>query len=308
MQGADAFKTGEWQKAYDLFRRAEALYHAPPHLLYMARSSEKLGRLVEAVELYNRIIHERLSSGAPEAFVHAQERSRVEVEPLKPRLARLTVTIQGQTDEPIEVRANGKTIAAGLLGVAHPVDPGTYELTVEAEHARAEPVVVTLAEGGQESVTLRLETPEEATPTTEPVGVATGGDASFADQGAGSSPMPAYIALGVGAVGVGLGTVFLLDRLSKQNEADELFQDGGCAEDGACTGQEQEEIKDLSSQAATSGTFALIGYGVGAAALGTGLFLLFTGDEDPEQMARESAKPSVRPLVGWRTVGVEGRF
>src|SRR5579883_2443273 len=49
--------------------RAEALVHAPTHLLYIARTEAKLGQLVEASETYARIQHEALAPDAPKAFV-----------------------------------------------------------------------------------------------------------------------------------------------------------------------------------------------------------------------------------------------
>src|SRR5689334_20899999 len=40
-QGADAFAAGKWQEAVELFSRAEALVHAPAHLMFIARSELK---------------------------------------------------------------------------------------------------------------------------------------------------------------------------------------------------------------------------------------------------------------------------
>src|SRR4051812_5156740 len=50
--GADAFEQGHFERSLEFFGRAEQLVHAPPHLLYMARSFVKLGRLVDARETY----------------------------------------------------------------------------------------------------------------------------------------------------------------------------------------------------------------------------------------------------------------
>ncbi|NLE87761.1 MAG: hypothetical protein GX607_15340 [Myxococcales bacterium] len=298
-QGAEAFAAGEWQQAHDYFERAESLFHAPPHLLYMARSKEKLGELVEALELYNKIVREQLDSTAPRAFVDAQESAAEEMKAIEPRLARVTVTLEGPGADRAEVLANGKPVPAALLGVPRPMDPGTYEFTVVAEGAEAEPVVVTIDAGARESVTLRL-TAVEAAPLAPPPPAAEPADS-------GSSPVPAYVALGAGAVALGVGTFFLIDHLGKKGDADDLFNDRGCALDGACTVAEQNEIKDLSSEAATSGTLSIVGFGVGAAAVGAGLFLLLTNDSSTET-ARQHNEPHVRPVLGWRSVGLSGRF
>ncbi len=301
-QGAAAFAVEDWQRAYDFFARAESLFHAPPHLLYMARSKGKLGELVEALELYNKVVREQLDANAPQAFADAQGSAAAEMKELEPRLARVTVSVEGPGAEDAEVLANGRPVPAALLGVPRPMDPGTYEFTVTAQGAQAEPVVVTIDAGAQRSVTLQLSAVEAATPLPPPPAT------TPADSGTGSSPVPAYVALGAGAVALGVGTFFLIDHLGKKGDADGLFNDRGCALDGACTVAEQNEIKDLSSNAATSGTLSIVGFGVGAAAVGAGLFLLLTNDSSKAETARQQNEPHVRPVLGWRSVGLTGRF
>ncbi|HEX9621815.1 MAG TPA: tetratricopeptide repeat protein, partial [Polyangiaceae bacterium] len=79
-EGAKAFQEGRWQDAVDLFTRAESLVHAPPHLLFLARAQVKLGRLVAARELYNKILREPLAGDAPPAFLTAREAAEAEIE------------------------------------------------------------------------------------------------------------------------------------------------------------------------------------------------------------------------------------
>src|SRR5688572_28290531 len=66
--GAAAFNEGRYQDAIDMMTRAESLVHAPPHLLFIARSEENLGRLVKAREAYLKIVKEQIPPGAPGAF------------------------------------------------------------------------------------------------------------------------------------------------------------------------------------------------------------------------------------------------
>jgi len=44
-QGLRAMQEGRYSDTIEMFRGAEALVHAPPHYLYVARASEKLGKL-----------------------------------------------------------------------------------------------------------------------------------------------------------------------------------------------------------------------------------------------------------------------
>src|SRR5436190_24014691 len=69
--GRSAFEAGQYEKAIDSFSRAESLVHAPPHLLFLARSQAKLGRLIGAHETYLKITRETLKPNAPKAFSDA---------------------------------------------------------------------------------------------------------------------------------------------------------------------------------------------------------------------------------------------
>src|SRR6185503_4518095 len=71
-EGAKAFAAQRWSEAADLFTRAEAILHAPPHLLFLARARVKLGQLVLARETYTKIVRENIPANAPAAFVDAQ--------------------------------------------------------------------------------------------------------------------------------------------------------------------------------------------------------------------------------------------
>src|SRR5262245_168260 len=71
-EGAAAFNQGRFKDAVDLFTRAEALVHAPPHLLFLARAHAKLGQFVKAREAYMKILKEQLTANAPPAFRNAQ--------------------------------------------------------------------------------------------------------------------------------------------------------------------------------------------------------------------------------------------
>src|SRR5262249_44867150 len=67
-EGARAMSEKRYADAVDLFTRAEALVHAPPHLLYIARALAAQGKLVRAQETYVKIGRETLPPNAPKAF------------------------------------------------------------------------------------------------------------------------------------------------------------------------------------------------------------------------------------------------
>ena len=61
----DALEARDYKKSEDLFRRADALFHAPTISIGLARAQAGAGRFVESFESYNRIIREANTSTPP---------------------------------------------------------------------------------------------------------------------------------------------------------------------------------------------------------------------------------------------------
>lgn len=107
-----------------------------------------------------------------------------------------------------------------------------------------------------------------------------------------------YVGLGVGALGLGAGTVFALVSHGKRTDGDELCPGG------ACRASDKSELEKLDSQASLMGQLAVAGFAVGAAGVATGVTLVLLGREKPS-----SAKVgSVIPWVGYGSAGVAGTF
>src|SRR6478609_7783916 len=124
--GAKAYDEGRWADTVDRFTRAEALYHAPPHLLYIARASAKLGKLVQAHETYVKITREELPKSAPKAFVDAQRAAVTEQAGLEPRRAQVTIVVEVDGATKATVTMDGVDVPPALIGVAHSADPGSH--------------------------------------------------------------------------------------------------------------------------------------------------------------------------------------
>src|SRR3954454_24091886 len=71
-QGFAAFNEGRYRDALDLLERAESVVHAPTHMLFIARSYEKMGRLVKAGETYAKLLQEQLLPNASKPFRDAK--------------------------------------------------------------------------------------------------------------------------------------------------------------------------------------------------------------------------------------------
>jgi hypothetical protein len=321
-EGAKAFRDEQWQDAVDLFQRAESLVHAPPHLLYMARAHEKLGNLVKARELYNKITREKLAPGSPDAFRQAQVDAAEGLKGIEPRLARLTVKVEGPADVSYQVAMDGEEVPSALVGIARPVDPGDHEITVSAKGYKAEPATVTLGEGGSDTVTLRLvEDPSAAaatpaggaeeqvrTPATASTPTTPAEPTHDAKGGANGMRVGSFVALGVGVVGIGVGTAFGLKSRTNRSDADALEEEflADCGDACSRSDPRAREIDDLDDEAKSAQTLSAVGFAVGGVGLATGA-VLFLVSGKKRQSAAEAA-PRVRGWVGIGSAGVSGQF
>lgn len=322
-QGGDAFDAGRYEDALALFQNAERLVHALPHLLYIARSSEKLGKLVEAREAYLKIQRERLKPTDPEAFREAQAAADRELAALEPRLASVTVKLAGASAQEASVTVDGQPLSAALVGLPTPTNPGEHVFEARAAGKLAASQRVALAEGGKQVVTLTLEpdpnaAPAPASPIAEGAVAPEPGaapDVMRPDRAASGSSLkvPAYIAFGVGAIGLGVGTVFIIGGSGDSSDASDKFKAclaNNAEGDKACRDPVAEkEIEDLDHSAARKKTLAAVGFAVGGAAIATGIVLLVLDKgSKPSAAQRAPSRPHVTPQIGFNYVGLSGSF
>ena len=319
-EGADAFDQGRYQDAIDRFTRAESLVHALPHLLFLARSHAKINQYVKAREAYIKIINEPLPPNATQGVRDAQSNAQTEISQVEGKIGRLTIQVQGKEQtKDLVIQVNGVPVPAVLVGAPQPVDPGDHKVEAVATGFRAAPQSVTVGEGERKEVVLTLASDPNALPpgaadaapppTGEP-GLAgpppTSGPPTDTGAGGGSSGMRigSYVAFGVGAVGLGLGTVFMLQSSSKRSEADDLCGSGDCPPEN------REEITALDSDADSAATIGIIGFAAGGLGIATGvtLLVLSSGSSSERSAKKVPDGPRLAPYVGKHTVGIQGSF
>jgi hypothetical protein len=306
-QGADAFEAGRFQEAVDLFTRAEAIVHSPIHLIYLARAQLKLGQWVKAYENFNRIKREGAPANAPAAVKKAVDDASKELGMLEPQLPQVAAKVKNPTAD-VEVQMDGTPIPPLLVGLMRPVDPGQHVFVAKSATAASQSVTLDVQPSSRHTVELELKpltapapvtpvTPAPA-PTTTALAPATV-DTGASPGGANGMRIASYAALGLGVVGVGLGTVFIIQAGSTQKEADDLCPSEPC--DPAL----KPEIDKKDDDAASQRTLALVGYGVGGVALAAGVTLFILSGKKSEAAARA---PSIQPYVGYRSAGITGTF
>lgn len=155
-QGLDAFDAGRFEEAVEQLKRAEGLYHAPVHLLFMAQALERLGRWTEARDTFQKLVDERLPPDAHKANVQYQQDAAAALESLKAKLPQVEVVIVGAPASGVKVALDGQTLSEAALGAPIPLDPGKHELQASAVGLESEPRSLLVSAGARERVELEL--------------------------------------------------------------------------------------------------------------------------------------------------------
>jgi hypothetical protein len=307
-EGMKLAEKGDCAAAIDKLARAEKLFHAPTTLGRLGECQVQVGKVVEGTENLGRVAREELASNAPAAFVAARVRAKKQLALATPKLARAKIVVRAASDATVTVAVDSLPVNAANLGEERVLDPGPHLVEASAPGYRKVSTTINLREGATEDVTLTLIIDPEAAraaraaaaagpapgPAPESSASATAG-APDAKPRAADSPNRtlAYVVLGLGVAGVGVGSVLGLTALSKKSDLSKACPNSTC---------HTSQQGDLDS-ARTSGTISTIAFAAGGAALIVGGVLFFT--------APSPAPPAAfvaRPYIGISSAGVSGSF
>ena len=296
IEGYTALESKDYTAALDRFTRADTLYHAPSVILGLARAQAGLGELVAAQELYHRAAHETLPPSASTASKKAVQDAQKELDALSLRVPSVIITVKG-ADAP-RVTLDGIEVRAAALGVKRPVDPGKHVIIASAAGFLTRQVMVDLAEGKIESVTLDLDPGKAASARAAAGGpAAKSGPAADPIKGNGSTQGAAgVVALGFGAAGLLVGGIAGGLALGQHRDLIKSCPGGHCPPD------RRASLQPTIDGYSTLGTLSTIGFLAGGALVATGVALLLT-------VPRKVPPPAaVTPLLGAGFLGVKGSF
>lgn len=154
--GIRQLQAGDAASAVESLERAQALYDAPVHLLYLGRAYEELGLLVESAEAYRSLARARLSDDAPPVFIQAQRDGERELKTVEPRIGRLNIAVEPSGIRDLAVTVDGEAMNTAALSVARPTNPGERVVRAEAPGYEAVEHTVVVKEGAGSEVKLRL--------------------------------------------------------------------------------------------------------------------------------------------------------
>jgi len=296
---ADALiKKGEREQAVDKLRAADRLDPGPARKVRLAKVLMDIEQLLEAARVLEQASDARVSGSKDRAAIDKAKKLAADVQERTPTLS---VKIHKPEPNLVKVQVDGKSFDPSLG--PQPFDPGYHQLLATATGYPDHKQEVTLAERANEVVEISLRKPGE--PEDE-------GDANGKKSG-GFSKWPAIISWGLGAIGLGVGVGFGVEAI---NDTNALLENYDC-KDNKCP---PEAADDLAA-AKVNGNVSTVGFVVGGVGLvaGTILWLLADSGSDKEADAAPSkdapagesaaqARLRLRPLIGFGTVGVEGRF
>jgi hypothetical protein len=308
MQGIKLADAGDCNGAIEKLSRAESLYHAPSILSRLGECQVKVGQIVLGTENLNRVVREQLEPTAPKAFRDAQERAKGVLAAALPKIAHLTVRVDPANVNP-QITVAGAPIPAALIGIERPTDPGTHEVVVSAPGYLEQKTSVTLAEGGSQDISVKLEKDANAAAATPPPVAAqpvvtTAPVAPPSDTSPKKSNTLAYVSLGIGGAGLLVGGITGFLALGKKSDLT------GCVEN-KCPSSQQDTLDGAKSMA----TVSTVGFAVGFVGVGVGVVLLLTGNNNSASLATTKVakrerldRVQVQPWIGAQSAGVSGTF
>jgi hypothetical protein len=262
-EGRTLVEQGRYSEGCRKLEESQRLDPGGGTLLNLALCHESEGRSATAWAEFTEALGIARKDDRPQRIEIAQKH----IEALEPTLSRLVVQVPTGSDLPdLEIKRDGTSIRRAAWGTAMPVDPGEH--VVEAFALGKIPWRQTISVGGKaETKTIAVPVLENAPVIATPSPAAGGGaPATSTTMVEIKKPIsPAvWVAYGLGAVGIGAGTVFGLQAMSDQKTADDNCPADRCNKKGS----------SANGDAIREANFATVGFGVGVLGLGLGTYFL----------------------------------
>ena len=282
----EAYEKHDYPLALTLFKRASVSVPCLTVRLYLARSRAALGQLVGAAADYRSVVAD---AEAAESDPHQQKAvadARDELAQLRPRIPSIEVAL-GDTEQRSR---NLRLVMDGRL------IPYGSPIAVDAGHHE---VIASDAEGEQSRLSFDIGEGEAKTVGMTWHSVTGRANKKPEQLMGGSSARRTWgvVALGVGATGLGVGTVTGIAAISRYSAAEAHCPANRCTQ-GAPYPEDGSAFRTLR-------TISAAGYIVGAAGIGTWLGLLLT---TPAATTEHPKVSPWTPVVGMGSAGARYVF
>lgn len=309
--GVNLLQDPDGARYEEAYREFKAAYAASPSWKILGNlgiSAMKLERDGEAIEAFRKY----LSLGGKDVDSDERGQFQRDLATLEAGVVRLTFDSDppGATVEDERYPSSGNAIRNAYVldgSTSIGVRPGRHRFTARLA-GRAETVwEVELSPKQQQSYTFKLDeksaAPATVAPTTQPQPLSVEADKPEVKRGNGLR-IGSFVALGIGAVGIGAGTIFGLTAKSRYDEANQLTDRVcGSGTQDCALGGEYESWDELRQNADTAKTLSLVGFIVGGVGVASGVTLLVLSSNKKQEAAAE-----LQPYLGLGDLGVRGRF
>jgi hypothetical protein len=294
-------KAGDYAAACPKLEASQKLDPGTGTQFHLADCYERIGRTASAWALFLEV-----AGGARERARAEQEQiARGRAGALEAKLSKLTIVVpEASRVDGLVITRDGTQVESALFGTPINVDPGRHSISAEAPgHRKVETEVTVGPDGAQKTVEippLEKAPAAERPPPTQP----RSDSAPNAPRSGKGLRIASYVALGVGAVGLGAGTFFALRSSSKRGEADDLVE--ACAAQCVSRNSRTSRIDELDDEARSAKTLATIGFVAGGVAAATGVTLFILSR--PSRTESPASTAHVTPWIGLGNAGLSGRF
>ena len=276
-EGLRLLDRGEHAAALRKFEAANDLVPAPTFGVRAALCLEYLGRLVEALDRYERVAAMQIDPSWPDVHREAQQKAQNRTADLRRRVARLYIALHGDHPEQAILEIDGRRRPYAGASSAILLDPGTHTVEVTyGDHIQRREFQV--RESVQHREAFRL-----------PMNTDTNGAAKDSAQ-----RTAGWVGVGLGVAGIAVGSISGIVAWDKSNDLESRCPDRVCPSEAWDDNDSYHRWRNVST----------MGFSVGTITLGTGVLLLLTSPSEGQE--RDTAK--VEPWVGLGSAGVRGGF
>ena len=233
-------------------------------LLNLAVCREQEGRTATALTLFAQARERAQEDQRPDRIALADEH----LAGLRPRLSWLTIApAPGVAPVGLTIQCDNSTLAGANWGVPQAVDPGDHVITAAAPGR--DPITVQVlvrANADHQSVALPELSPSsvEAAPAEPPTRSRAAPPKTNESAASSRRPVVGFVVLGIGAVGLAVGSAFGIQAIVESNHSQSLCSASPCS-------AEAYQANELARSAAHVADVAIP---VGLTVAGLGLFLL----------------------------------
>jgi hypothetical protein len=278
--GVEAYQANDFETATDRLEKAYEILRVPTLGLWSGRALVRVGKWVEAAERFAEVASLQVPQGEYAVQKQAQLDAADEFQTLKPKIPMVRVVADGVPLSEVAVDIDAKPVPSSLAAEGRLVNPGQHVIEGLRAGERVR-ITLTLSEGQRETALLRF--------GAKPLG---GEQAAVVESSPGSPTLRAvgYVSLGVGAVGLTLGTVTGIMALGKKSQIDRNDQ----CRDRVCAPSQESKVDSYNSMRMASS----VGFIAGGVLAATGVVLLITS----------SGSSKTEAFVSPTSAGLRGSF